>query len=35
MAISYEELTTKHPCFARGEKNGSDLLLHAADEDYT
>ena len=26
MAISYEELTTKHPCFARGEKNGSGRI---------
>ena len=26
MAISYEELTTKHPCFARGEKNGAGRI---------
>ena len=26
MAISYEELTTKHPCFARGEKNGGGRI---------
>ena len=26
MAISYEELTTKHPCFARGDKNGSGRI---------
>ncbi|MBR1724602.1 MAG: radical SAM protein, partial [Ruminococcus sp.] len=26
MAISYEELTTKHPCFARGNKNGSGRI---------
>jgi nitrogen fixation protein NifB len=26
MAISYEELTTKHPCFAKGEKNGAGRI---------
>ena len=26
MTISYEELTTKHPCFARGEKNGGGRI---------
>ena len=26
MAISYEELTTKHPCFARGAMNGSGRM---------
>ena len=26
MAISYEELTAKHPCFAKGEKNGAGRI---------
>jgi len=26
MAISYEELTTKHPCFARGEKSNNGRI---------
>ena len=28
MAISYEELTTKHPCFAKGEKINTDDASH-------